>query len=265
MPLRLPLLAIICMYTALITFKPSEPFLVKFFECIKGIPYHAINADIFPIWSYAYLALLPPMAAMAELIGHRRVVLLGAIGRLLTIVILLVPFSTCSVQMMQLSQVTVAVGFAAHPALSAIMYRGLPRESYVRAAGTVACVGVVAESSASLFGQLLLAHHVRPHVSRAPLASVAFEPPGSCGISLHGSRAHRASLAALALPCCASRCSPAEGRASSRFVAGAARFALSSLVRLHRGRRARRLPAAGAPAARTLKGRAALARRPPRQ
>jgi hypothetical protein len=154
------LLAVVCLYTALIAFKPSEPFLFVFFECIKGIPAEAINANIFPVWSYAYLALLPPLAALAELVGHRHVVLLGAIGRLLTIIIMLVPFSTCSVEWMQVSQVSIAVGFAAHPALSAIMYRGLPRVSYVRAAGLVACVGVVAETSASLLGQLLISRQV---------------------------------------------------------------------------------------------------------
>lgn len=154
------LLAVVCLFTALIAFKPSEPFLFVFFECIKGIRAEAINADIFPVWSYAYLALLPPLAALAELVGHRHVVLLGAIGRLLTIIIMLVPVSTCSVEWMQVSQVTIAVGFAAHPALSAIMYRGLPRVSYVRAAGLVACVGVVAETSASLLGQLLISRQV---------------------------------------------------------------------------------------------------------
>lgn len=103
--MRLPLLAVVCSYTALITLKPSEPFLVAFFECIKGISRHAVNTDIFPVWSYAYLALLPPMAAMAELVGHRRVVLLGGLGRLATVLILVAPFSTCSVLLMQISQV----------------------------------------------------------------------------------------------------------------------------------------------------------------
>ena len=103
------LLIIICLYTACVTFKPSEPFLVAFLECFKGISHGDVMYKVFPVWTYSYLVLLLPLAASAELIGHRQVVLLGACARCVTTVLLLLPMSTCSVGLMQLSQVCVKV------------------------------------------------------------------------------------------------------------------------------------------------------------
>ena len=150
------LIVLVGIYTFFVTFKPSEPFLVIFLRCVKKISRDDVSFAVFPIWTFAYLALLPIMCALAELIGYKLVVVLGAACRLITVMVLLVPFTDHSVSMMQLTQVTVAVGFAAHPALTAIMYRGLPREAYAKAVGVTASIGVVAEVVASLLGQLLI-------------------------------------------------------------------------------------------------------------
>ena len=99
----------VCIYTSLITLKPSEPFLFAFFKCNKDFSGHAIEQEILPVWSTAYLALLPPLSMLSELVGHRTVVFIGAVGRLLAIALLLLPFSTNpqpgSLLLMQLSQV----------------------------------------------------------------------------------------------------------------------------------------------------------------
>ena len=160
-----PILLLICLFTGLVTFKPSEPFLVAFLDCDKSISPHNVIHAVFPVWSYSYLGLLPFVCAAAELIGHKPVVILGAACRLITVLLLLWPMTDGSVMWMQLSQATIAVGFAAHPALSAIMYRGLPREAYTQGAGLVASTGVLAEVVASLLGQLLISQmHVQLYV-----------------------------------------------------------------------------------------------------
>lgn len=155
-PRHTNVLLLVCTYSFLIVFKPSEPFLVAFMECDKFIPGHDVIHTIFPVWSYAYLALLPITSASAELVGLKTVVLAGVVGRLITLTLLLAPPTDGSILAMQLSQATVALGFAAHPALNAIMYRGLPREAYLQGAGYTASVGVVASFSSSLLGQVLL-------------------------------------------------------------------------------------------------------------
>ena len=73
--------------------------------------------------------------------------------------LLLWPMTDGSVMWMQLSQATIAVGFAAHPALSAIMYRGLPREAYTQGAGLVASTTAQRSWSASHTCRLLFACH----------------------------------------------------------------------------------------------------------
>lgn len=150
------LFALVSAFTALMTFQPGEPFLLHYLSCFKNIPRVTVIHDIFPIWSYSYLMLLPVLCGIAEVMGHRWAVLIGAIGKWLTALVVVLPVSTGSVPLMQLSQITLAVGFASHPALSAIMYRGMPRESYVSAAGCMSTVGVFSSVSASLVGQQLL-------------------------------------------------------------------------------------------------------------
>lgn len=49
-------------------------------------------------------------------------------------------------------QVTIAAGFAAHPALVAILFRSLPPESYARAVGMVSASGVAAEVGLPVLG-----------------------------------------------------------------------------------------------------------------
>lgn len=147
-------------FAALGAFRPSEPFLVTFLTCAQGLTHLQITREVFPVWSYGYLILLPICCGFAEVFGHRQVVLFGAIGRTITALLLLCPRSANSVLLMQISQVAIAAGFAAHPALSAIMFRGTSKEHYVRAVGVVASVGVLAEVAGSILGQLLLARGV---------------------------------------------------------------------------------------------------------
>lgn len=126
------LLVVICVFTALVSFKPSEPFLVAFLNCIKGIPLEQIRYEVFPFWSYGYLIMLPVLCAVAELIGYKAAVIIGASGRLLSSLVVVLRISDGSVLAMQTTQIMLAVAFAAHPALMAIMYRGTPREQYTR-------------------------------------------------------------------------------------------------------------------------------------
>ena len=152
--MRLPelsTLAHVSLFTFFLTFKPSEPFLYPFMSCVRKIK--SPTTLVFPYWTYAQLAFLPVLALASELIGYRSVVITGVVGRLSTLIILL--SGTTSLRLMQLSQICVAAGFAAYPALVAIMYRLLPAQSYAKAVGVVACSGVVAEVTSSLLGQFL--------------------------------------------------------------------------------------------------------------
>lgn len=99
------LLALVCGFSALIAFKPSEPFLVSYMHCIKQIPSSVVLHIVFPVWTYAYLGLLPLFCVLAEMIGYRTVVLGGVFGRIITLVILLAPQSDGNLALMQISQV----------------------------------------------------------------------------------------------------------------------------------------------------------------
>ena len=93
---------LVCAFVFLLSFKPSEPFLVAYLSCDKGLPKQTVISDIFPFWTYAYLALLPSLSAIAELVGYRAVVIVGMCGRLLTLILLV--FGGNSLWILQLSQ-----------------------------------------------------------------------------------------------------------------------------------------------------------------
>ena len=162
-------LALVCAFSSLVAFKPSEPFIVVFLRCVKQLSRQEIFKEVYPVssealrlhhtrrrltrqathsvqvWTYAYLGLLPALSALAEFVGYRWVVLIGVLGRLATLALLLAPSTNGSLPLMELQEVFIAAGFAAHPALMAIAYRTLPAEAYSRAAGFTACAGVVAQ------------------------------------------------------------------------------------------------------------------------
>lgn len=106
LPWRRPggVLALVCTFTAFLTFKPSEPYLVVFLNCVRSVPHSTIVNSIFPAWTYAQLALLPLLATASELIGYRFVVLCGMAGRNATLLILI--FGGSSVALLTLSQVS---------------------------------------------------------------------------------------------------------------------------------------------------------------
>ncbi len=150
-------LVVVSCFTGLSYFKPSEPFLVAFLECVKSVADADVVQRIFPLWTYAYLGLLPVLCLFAELIGYRAVVLLGAVGRLATCALLLSPVTDGSVPLMQVTQALVAAGFASEPALYAAMYAALPPHAYARASGLVSFSRILATMLSSLLGQLMIA------------------------------------------------------------------------------------------------------------
>lgn len=110
-------LALVCTFTAFLTFKPSEPYLVVFLNCVRGVPHSTIIDSIFPAWTYAQLALLPLLATASELIGYRFVVLCGMAGRNATLLILI--FGGSSVALLTLSEARACAAVLGQPSRQA--------------------------------------------------------------------------------------------------------------------------------------------------
>jgi hypothetical protein len=97
--------------------QPSEPHLTSYLRHVKGFTDDQVNNDIYPVWTYAYFALMVVATAVLLLPGIRGVmfggtrlgwyILLGACGRVATRFLLLFG---ASLPAMQLMQVTYAMG-----------------------------------------------------------------------------------------------------------------------------------------------------------
>jgi len=100
----------------LASFKPSEPFLVPYLTGIKNLTidsvclFHVsyfddfqVNDQIFPVWTYSYLAFLLPLGIFAELLSYKAVLLFGWCARLTTRLILLFGSTVIQMQVMQIA------------------------------------------------------------------------------------------------------------------------------------------------------------------
>jgi len=105
-------------FSFLVSFKPSEPFLVDFFIS-KDITHNEIIFDIFPIWTYSLLGCLLISLILGEWIGYKKVILMGVVSNIITLVILLI---TDDIWWMKLEQFTVAFGFSTHIIYASLLY-----------------------------------------------------------------------------------------------------------------------------------------------
>jgi len=100
----------------LASFKPSEPFLVPYLTGIKNLTidsvclFHVsyvdefqVNDQIFPVWTYSYLAFLLPLGIFAELLSYKAVLLFGWCARLTTRLMLLFGTTVIQMQVMQIA------------------------------------------------------------------------------------------------------------------------------------------------------------------
>jgi hypothetical protein len=76
-----------CLYAFTKTLQPSSPFLFNFFGTkvflLVVVPSHQQNLthaeiyeEILPVWNYCYFAFLIPLGILAELLGHKYIILL---------------------------------------------------------------------------------------------------------------------------------------------------------------------------------------------
>lgn len=100
------------------TFKPSEPYLVTWLTDTQGFTTRQVYDDIFPWWTYSYLAALLVLSVLAEsrAVGHRCVVVFGGgcmvVASLLLMLPLPFPEHPLYLHLMQLDELAVGTAFA---------------------------------------------------------------------------------------------------------------------------------------------------------
>ncbi|XP_019723700.1 thiamine transporter 1 [Hippocampus comes] len=169
----------LCAYGLFSNMRPSEPFLTAYLMGPdKNLTEAQVVSEIYPIWTYSYLALLFPVFLATDYLCYKPVLLLQATSFVVTYVMLA---KAQGLGLMQLLEFFFGLATASEVAYFSYIYSVVEPAHYRKVTAYCRSVALFGSAAGSLTGQLLLTvaevHLV--HLVWATLASaaVAFIPP----------------------------------------------------------------------------------------
>ncbi|EER09538.1 conserved hypothetical protein [Perkinsus marinus ATCC 50983] len=142
-----------CTFTFFLAFKPSEPHLTTYLRETKGFTDDQINSQIYPWSTYACIPFLLIGGLLSEFIGYKFMLILGAMGRLTTRILLL--FGT-TVFEMQIMQCTYAFGTAAEKIFYGYLFHIVPSEKYQKLTSINLAAYVLSHMLSGIIGDVML-------------------------------------------------------------------------------------------------------------
>jgi hypothetical protein len=152
-PVSPPSLFALCAFIGLLSFKPSEPHLTTYLVDNVGLSDDDVNNYVYPVWTYSYLPLLILLGGAAESLDYTPVIIVGAVGRLITRLLLL--FGT-TVAEMQLMQITYALGSVGEIVFYAYVFHCVKRSEYQMATSAAQACHLFAHVLGGLCGDFCL-------------------------------------------------------------------------------------------------------------
>ncbi|KFO54573.1 Thiamine transporter 2, partial [Corvus brachyrhynchos] len=93
---------ILCLYGFFYMMKPSEPFLTPYLTGPdKNLTTDEVTNQIFPVWTYSYLALLFPVFLLTDYVRYKPVLLLQGISLIITWLLLLFAHGVMAMQVVE--------------------------------------------------------------------------------------------------------------------------------------------------------------------
>ncbi|XP_061833523.1 thiamine transporter 1 [Nerophis lumbriciformis] len=163
----------LCLYGFFCNLRPSEPFLTAYLMGPeKNLTEAQVVSEIYPIWTYSYLALLFPIFLVTDYLCYKPVLLLQATSYVVTYVMLL---KADGLLAMQLLEFFFGLATASEIAYYSYIYSVVEPAHYQKVTAYCRSVTLFGSAAGSLTGQLLLslAEVQLVHLIYATLASVA--------------------------------------------------------------------------------------------
>uniref|UniRef100_A0A663N5W4 Solute carrier family 19 member 3 n=1 Tax=Athene cunicularia TaxID=194338 RepID=A0A663N5W4_ATHCN len=164
---------IICANGFLSTMRPSESFLTPYLTGPdKNLTIEEVTNQIFPVWTYSYLALLFPVFLITDYMRYKPVLLLQGISFVITWLLLLFAHGVAAMQVVEFFYGMVT---ATEVAYYAYIYSVVSTDRYQRVTSYCRSITLVAATIAAVLGQLLvsLAGVSYFHLNAITLASVS--------------------------------------------------------------------------------------------
>ncbi|KFU92629.1 Thiamine transporter 2, partial [Chaetura pelagica] len=164
---------IICANGFFSTMRPSEPFLTPYLTGPdKNLTIEEVTNQIFPVWTYSYLALLFPVFLITDYLRYKPILLLQGISFITTWLLLLFAQGVLA---MQIVEFFYGMATATEVAYYAYIYSVVSTDRYQRVTSYCRSITLAAATLAAVLGQLLvsLADVSYFHLNAITLASVS--------------------------------------------------------------------------------------------
>ncbi|KAJ1090302.1 hypothetical protein NDU88_003435 [Pleurodeles waltl] len=145
---------ILCINGFFAALRPSEPFLTPYLTSrSKNLTLDEVTNQIFPVWTYSYLALLFPVFLLTDYLRYKPVIILQAISFITAWLILLL---ASGVPAMQVLEFVYGLATATEIAYYAYIYSVVSPDHYQRVTSYCRSISLVGYTAGSVMGQLLV-------------------------------------------------------------------------------------------------------------
>ncbi|XP_028645281.1 thiamine transporter 2 isoform X2 [Grammomys surdaster] len=145
---------ILCFFGFFSMFRPSESFLIPFLsEPSKNLTSTEMTNEILPVWTYSYLATLPPVFVLTDYLRYKPVIMLHVVAFATSYLFLL--FGQ-GVILMQIAEFFFGIVSATEIAYFAYIYSMVSPEHYQKVSSYCRSITLVAYTAGSVLAQLLV-------------------------------------------------------------------------------------------------------------
>uniref|UniRef100_A0A8C5A669 Solute carrier family 19 member 2 n=1 Tax=Gadus morhua TaxID=8049 RepID=A0A8C5A669_GADMO len=145
---------LLCLYGFFSNLRPSEPFLTHFLlGPEKNLTETQVVNEIYPVWTYSYLALLFPVFLATDYLRYKPVLILQAASFVATYAVLVWGRGVPAMQVLELA---FGLASATDVAYYSYIYSVVPPASYQRVTGFCRGATLLGSAAGSLSGQLLV-------------------------------------------------------------------------------------------------------------
>uniref|UniRef100_A0A8C2B0E1 Solute carrier family 19 member 3a n=2 Tax=Cyprinus carpio TaxID=7962 RepID=A0A8C2B0E1_CYPCA len=146
--------SLLCIYGFFSTVRPYEPFLIPFLTGPdKNLTIEQVNNQIFPVWTYSYLAVLVPVFLLTEWLCYKPVVVFQCLVLFSTVAMLL----WCNgVPEMQAIQFTAGMVTSCDVAYFTYLYSVVELKHYLKATSYCRTAQLLGNTVGSVLGQILV-------------------------------------------------------------------------------------------------------------
>lgn len=152
---------ILCLFGFFSMFRPSESFLIPFLsDPSKNLTETEMTNEVLPVWTYSYLATLPPVFVLTDYLRYKPVIMLHIVAFVICYLILL--FGQ-GVVLMQVAEFFFGIVSATEIGYYSYIYSVVSPEHYQKVSSYCRSVTLVAYTMGSVLAQLLVSLATVPY------------------------------------------------------------------------------------------------------